>query len=99
VAELAKDKPGRRKMLKSIRIDMKIVCVVGTRSCGSFAQRYRVDQPRTQIKRKGNSGDDLHRTAGPGLLRAVGGGQRASSAAALPSGERSPSTRRVSSPI
>jgi hypothetical protein len=54
-----------------------------------------VDQPRTQIKRKGNPGDDLHRTAGPGLLRAVGGVQRASSAAALPSGERSPSTRRV----
>jgi hypothetical protein len=24
-------------------------------------------QPRTQIKRKGNSGDDLHRTAGPSL--------------------------------
>jgi hypothetical protein len=32
-----------------------------------FAQRYHVDQPRTQIKRKGNSGGDLHRTAGPSL--------------------------------
>jgi hypothetical protein len=30
----------------------------------------------------------LHRTAGPSLLRAVGGGKRASSAAALPSGGR-----------
>jgi hypothetical protein len=37
------------------------------RGVGSFAQRYHVDQPRTQIKRKGNSGGDLHRTAGPSL--------------------------------
>jgi hypothetical protein len=34
---------------------------------GSFAQRYHVDQPRTQIKRKGNSGGDLNRTARPSL--------------------------------
>jgi hypothetical protein len=38
---------------------------------------------------------DLHRTAGPTKFEVVGGGQRASSAAALPSGERPPSTRRV----
>jgi hypothetical protein len=37
---------------------------------GSFVQRYHADQPRTQIKRKGNSGDDLCRTAGPGLIGA-----------------------------
>jgi hypothetical protein len=57
--------------------DTEIVCVAGTRvqGVGSFAQRHRVGQPRTQIKRKGGPGGDLHRTAGPGLLRAVGGGQ------------------------
>jgi hypothetical protein len=37
--------------------DTEIVCVAGTSGVGSFAHRYRVDQPRTQIKRKGNSGD------------------------------------------
>jgi hypothetical protein len=42
--------------------------VLQVQGVGSFAQRYHVDQPpRTQIKRKGNSGDDLHRTAGPSL--------------------------------
>jgi hypothetical protein len=39
------------------------------------------------------SGGDLHRTAGPGLLRVVGGGQRASSAAALPSPQRGASAQ------
>jgi hypothetical protein len=60
---------------------------------GSSA-RCRVDQPRTQIKRKGNSGDGLLYTAqhaGPSIVRVVGGEQRASGAASPPSGERSPS--------
>jgi hypothetical protein len=69
--------------------------VLQVQGVGSFSQRYRVDQPRTQIKRKGNSGGDLHRTAGRSKFEVVGGGQRTSSAAALPSGERSPSTVRV----
>jgi hypothetical protein len=42
--------------------DTNIACVAGTRyrtEDGSSA-RCHVDQPRTQIKRKGNSGDGLH---------------------------------------
>jgi hypothetical protein len=46
--------------------------VLQVQGVGSFAQTYHVDQPRAQIKRKGNSGGDLHRTAGPSPLRAVG---------------------------
>ena len=65
--ELAKDRRKGRKMLKSIRIRRWFVLQVQGVRVGSFAQRYHVDQPRTQIKRKGNSGDDLHRTAGPSL--------------------------------
>jgi hypothetical protein len=37
----------------------------------------KVAQPRTQIKRKGNSGDDLHRTAGPSLRWWEGGSEPA----------------------
>jgi hypothetical protein len=69
--------------------------VLQVQGVGSFAQRYRVDKPRTQIKRKGNSGDDPDAPHSRSKFEVVGGGQRASSAAALPSGERSPSTRRV----
>jgi hypothetical protein len=56
--------------------------VLQVQGVGSFAQRHHVDQPGTQVKRKGNPGDDLHRTAGPSPPRAAGGGQRASSAPA-----------------
>jgi hypothetical protein len=42
--------------------DTEIVCFAGTRSWVVCAKI-----PRTQIKRKGNSGGDLHRTAGPSL--------------------------------
>jgi hypothetical protein len=63
--ELAKDRRTWRHMLKSIKIRRQ--CVLQVQGVGSFAQRYHVDQPMTQIKRKGNSGDDLHRTAGPSL--------------------------------
>jgi hypothetical protein len=49
--------------------------VLQVQGVGSFSQRYHVDQPRTQIKRKRNSGDDLHRTSGPSLLGVVGGGR------------------------
>jgi hypothetical protein len=59
--------------------------VLQAQEVGLFAQRYRVDQPRTQTEGQGNSG-------GPSRLRAVGGGQPANSAAALPSGGRPPST-------
>jgi hypothetical protein len=53
--------------------------------CQDFiGQRYHVDQPRTQIKRKGNSGDDLHRTAGPLLRQWEGGSQPANDSAAQP---------------
>jgi hypothetical protein len=74
--ELAKDRRKWEKMLESIR--MRIWFVLQVQGVGSFAQRYHVDQPRTQIKRKGNSGDDLHRTAGPGLRYEVVGGGAAS---------------------
>jgi hypothetical protein len=56
--------------------DTKIVCLQ-VQGVGSFAQRYRVDQPKTQMKRKGNSGDDLHRTAGPSLRYWEGGSEPA----------------------
>jgi hypothetical protein len=61
--------------------------VLQAQEVGLFAQRYRVDQPRTQTEGQGNSGDGLHRKqqAGPSRLRAVGGGQLGNSAAALPS--------------
>jgi hypothetical protein len=59
--ELAKDRPKWRKMLKSIRIRRYFVLQV--QGVGSFARRYRVDQPRTQIKRKGDSGGDLQPAA------------------------------------
>jgi hypothetical protein len=83
----------------SVRSGRYRPCVGGAKT-GSRGDLYAymcakipVDQPRAQIKRKGNSGGDLHRAApGPCLLRAVAGVQRASSAAALPSGERSHST-------
>jgi hypothetical protein len=40
--------------------------VLQVQGVGSFAQRYHVDQPRTQIKRKGNSGvmSALHSCSG-----------------------------------
>jgi hypothetical protein len=84
--ELAKDRRGWgwRNMLKSIRIRREFVLQV--QGIGSFAQRYRVDQRRTQIKRKGNSGGDLHRTAGLSLLRAVGGGSQSAAQPPSPSG-------------
>ena len=63
--ELAKDRRKWRKVLESIKIRRQFVLQV--QGVGSFAHRYRVDQPRTQTKRRGNSGGDLHRTAGPSL--------------------------------
>jgi hypothetical protein len=54
--------------------------VLQVQGVGSFAQRYHVDQPRTQITRKGNSGGDLHRTAG----RSLGWGEGGSEPAAQP---------------
>jgi hypothetical protein len=48
--------------------------VLEAQEVGLFAQRYRVDQPRTQTEGQGNSGDGLRHTAGPSVLRAVGGG-------------------------
>jgi hypothetical protein len=70
--------------------------VLQAQEVGLFAQRYHVDHNRGLIQKaegKGNSGGD--KQAQVSRLRVVGGGQLANSAAALPSGGRSPSAGRV----
>jgi hypothetical protein len=40
--------------------ELRYSLVLEAQEVGLFAQRYRVDQPRTQAEGQGNSGDGLH---------------------------------------
>jgi hypothetical protein len=46
--------------------------VLEAQEVGFFAQRYRVDQPRTQTEGQGNSGDGLHHKQAQADPRAAG---------------------------
>jgi hypothetical protein len=49
-----------RRTWRKVSKSTDIVYVLEAQEVGLFAQRYRVDQPRTQTEGQGNSGDGLH---------------------------------------
>jgi hypothetical protein len=49
------------QLIKKCVEEHRYSLVLQAQGVGLFAQRYRVDQPRTQTEGQGNSGDGLHR--------------------------------------